>query len=80
MIMLPCQHLIALGHRADAHGGRVHFARHTIRSRGFMKFLQIAVLAALKRVQLLLDEYAAALAALVDLTAGMIRTSPLWLQ
>ncbi|MFL5615409.1 MAG: hypothetical protein ACJ796_17200 [Gemmatimonadaceae bacterium] len=35
-----------------------------------MRFLQNAVFAALKRVQLFLDEYAAVLAALVDLTAA----------
>src|SRR5437764_2437856 len=41
----------SLGHRADAHGGRSHFARHTTRSKGQMRFLQNAVLAALKHVQ-----------------------------
>jgi hypothetical protein len=38
-----------------------------------MRFLQNAVLAALKRVQLFLDEYAAVLAVLVDLTAARKR-------
>jgi hypothetical protein len=38
-----------------------------------MKSLQNAVLAALKRVQLFLDEYAAVLAAIVDLTAARKR-------
>jgi len=38
-----------------------------------MRFLQNAVLAALKRVQAFLDEYAAVLAALVDLTAARKR-------
>jgi len=38
-----------------------------------MRFLQNAVLAALKRVQLFLDEYAAILAVLVDLTAARKR-------
>ena len=38
-----------------------------------MRFLQNAVLAALKRVQLFLDEYAAVLAATVDLTAARKR-------
>ena len=38
-----------------------------------MRFLQNAVLAALKRVQLFLDEYAAVLAALVALTAARKR-------
>jgi hypothetical protein len=38
-----------------------------------MRFLQNAVLAALKRVQLFLDEYAAVLAALVDLTTARKR-------
>ena len=38
-----------------------------------MRFLQNAVLSALKRVQLFLDEYAAVLAAIVDLTAARKR-------
>ena len=38
-----------------------------------MRFLQNAVLAALKRVQLLLDRHAAVLVALVDLTAARKR-------
>jgi hypothetical protein len=38
-----------------------------------MRFLQNAVLAALKRVQLFLDQYAAVLAAIIDLTAARKR-------
>jgi hypothetical protein len=38
-----------------------------------MRFLQNAVLAALKRVQLFLDQYAAVLATLIDLTAARKR-------
>ena len=45
----PHRSVIPLGHRADAHGGRSHSARHTTRSKGHMRFLQNAVLAALKR-------------------------------
>jgi hypothetical protein len=41
-----------------------------------MRFLQNAVLAAVKRVQLFLDEYAALLAALVDLTMASIARQP----
>ena len=41
-----------------------------------MRFLQNAVLAALKRVQLLIDDNAALLAAIVDLTADIALTSP----
>ena len=51
----PSPHwFIPLGHRADAHGGRAHFAHETTRSSGHMRFLQNAVFAALKRVQLFL--------------------------
>jgi len=30
----PHHHVVPLGHRADAHGGRSHSARHTTRSKG----------------------------------------------
>ena len=71
----PHPSFIPLGHRADAHGGRSHSARHTTRSKGHMRFLQNAVLAALKRVQRFLDDNVAVLAAIVDLTAARKRRS-----
>ena len=70
----PTPHsLTPLGHREGAHGGRAHFPRQTIRPTAQMSPAKERSVGALTGVQLFLDEYAAVLAAIVDLTAARKR-------